>query len=445
MRRALVAYAAFAIAAPAFAASGIFIGTLGKTSIDLAINDRDPDHVVGATLRPRSEVTSFIPRMTTLRLLTGTRERDRFTLQEWDAAGHQTATIVARLKQNFYLDGTWTPTGGRAQRLSSWVDSQHQSAFADSTSASTPALERLHDDIRGGRWSAAEFDARLACAIADRECVWIDALSALAAGREPPHAAYEPWRGLVFERAGAKEEAIKAGRQLCESRSPIACRFWIDVQPERETLRAACRQAFVACDRYWGTNEITLIDAAWRADAAEVARLLARGTSPDVGGEARLLTPLQAAVIKGSMPAVKLLIEHGADPNRHGDALSALFHAISAKHDDMALFLIDHGAKIDNGYHEDILWHAAYYNLRKTVHAILEGGVDPNGGTVPAGSPLTAAVDNRNRAMVADLLAHGADPDYSNKHSEGSPIDHARRTHQTEILRMLLAARKKSE
>jgi len=67
-------------------------------------------------------------------------------------------------------------------------------------------------------------------------------------------------------------------------------------------------------------------------------------------------------------------------------------------------------------------------------------GEDPD-DTVPAGSPLTAAVDKRDRLMVKALLEHGADPDWKAKFTDGSPIDHARRTHQTAILRMLIAAR----
>ena len=39
--------------------------------------------------------------------------------------------------------------------------------------------------------------------------------------------------------------------------------------------------------------------------------------------------------------------------------------------------------------------------------------------------------------------AHGADPEFETNHSDGSPIDHARRLHAEKILRMLLAAPKK--
>ena len=39
--------------------------------------------------------------------------------------------------------------------------------------------------------------------------------------------------------------------------------------------------------------------------------------------------------------------------------------------------------------------------------------------------------------------AHSADPEFETNHSDGSPIDHARRLHATKILRLLLAAPKK--
>jgi hypothetical protein len=44
--------------------------------------------------------------------------------------------------------------------------------------------------------------------------------------------------------------------------------------------------------------------------------------------------------------------------------------------------------------------------------------------------------------LPQDLLAHGANPDYENKHSGGSAIDWASRTHQSTMLRLLLAAQK---
>jgi hypothetical protein len=47
--------------------------------------------------------------------------------------------------------------------------------------------------------------------------------------------------------------------------------------------------------------------------------------------------------------------------------------------------------------------------------------------------------------MVKALLDHGADPEWQAKFTDGSPIDHARKTHQTKILRLLLAARERQK
>jgi hypothetical protein len=89
--------------------------------------------------------------------------------------------------------------------------------------------------------------------------------------------------------------------------------------------------------------------------------------------------------------------------------------------------LVEHGAKANAG---DALWSAANMRKRAIVKRILANGEDPDEKSAPAGSALTMAVINRDLELIKERINHGADPDFSTRHSNGSPIDHARRTGQ---------------
>jgi len=319
---------------------------------------------------------------------------------------------------------------------------------------SAPVMQRLHDAVRAARWNDAMFSAKLACALDDRECGWTRALPALQAARVPAAEAYEPWKSLVLERAGRWHDALKASRELCEQWSRIGCLFHADLatRPKvnaREVYRFTCHQRQVRCDGRWGASEIALIDAAWMRDEAGVERLLRGNVNVNAGGDDLLPTALQTAAMHGSLSIVKQLVERGADVRAAPPTawLSPLFYAIDERNEELALYLLSRGAPIhmkrDEQYgDENLLVEATGARMRRVVHAMLELGESPDWWGVPAGSALTIAVDNGDLAIARDLIAHGARPDYELKFSEGSPIDHARRTGQTQMLQLLLAARK---
>ncbi|NIP96181.1 MAG: ankyrin repeat domain-containing protein, partial [Akkermansiaceae bacterium] len=60
------------------------------------------------------------------------------------------------------------------------------------------------------------------------------------------------------------------------------------------------------------------------------------------------LTPLQAAACAGRVGAVKLLLDHEANPRATGDAgESALIFAVRRGHSEVAKLLLERGAGID--------------------------------------------------------------------------------------------------
>jgi len=156
------------------------------------------------------------------------------------------------------------------------------------------------------------------------------------------------------------------------------------------------------------------------------------------GNAGRLLSPLLGATFARSLPIVRMLLDHGADPNAAYDYELPLLAAVSNRLEEIALLLLDRGAR--PGANE--LWTAVYYRMNRLTKKLVEKGAEID-DEVPAGTPLTAAVDNGDVEMVQYLLARGADPEAETNHSQGSPIHHAEHDHRKRILAMLLAARDK--
>ncbi len=89
-------------------------------------------------------------------------------------------------------------------------------------------------------------------------------------------------------------------------------------------------------------------------------------------------TALMIAAIRGSLPAVKALVQRGASVNREG--WTPLHYAASGPDNGVAGFLVSQGAKIDarspNG--STPLMMAARYGSTDVVPVLLKAGADPS-------------------------------------------------------------------
>ena len=84
-----------------------------------------------------------------------------------------------------------------------------------------------------------------------------------------------------------------------------------------------------------------------KANAAMVEKLLKAGADPNLAllsGE----TALMAAAEKGSLDAVKLLLDHGANVNAKEpqEGQTAIIWAAAEKHSDILKVLLEHGADV---------------------------------------------------------------------------------------------------
>ena len=141
-------------------------------------------------------------------------------------------------------------------------------------------------------------------------------------------------------------------------------------------------------------------------------------------------TPLLNWAIQGGhLRMVELLVRHGAEVNPYADPKvtldnSPLHNAVYKRRPDIAVFLIENGAKINaqdyDGY--TALHRAVLYDDVGMVRVLLKHGASPNtrqdwfrpracapnGDTRTFFTPLHTAAQNESPELVALLLAHGA-------------------------------------
>ncbi|MEO8096103.1 MAG: ankyrin repeat domain-containing protein [Acidobacteriota bacterium] len=152
------------------------------------------------------------------------------------------------------------------------------------------------------------------------------------------------------------------------------------------------------------------IAASFYNNSAEVARLLDAGASANPpAGTREHNTPLRYASMSGDLASVKLLLDHGANPN----AGSPLSEAVTFGHPDVAAALIAAGADIDGVESTGInLLHWATITNRPALIPVLAkagvplNDVDENGFTALM---YAATIDFGDTKTLEALLAAGAD------------------------------------
>jgi len=142
-----------------------------------------------------------------------------------------------------------------------------------------------------------------------------------------------------------------------------------------------------------GTQDTTLFRAAETGDRPGIEAALSRGADvnrKNAGG----MTALILAARAGSVPAVRALLHHGANPGLGGgaNAWPPLMHAIHKNRLEAARALLDGGAQVDGRGRsgETALMMAAGYGYTPLVELLLERGANPRAET-PAGYNVLAA------------------------------------------------------
>lgn len=161
------------------------------------------------------------------------------------------------------------------------------------------------------------------------------------------------------------------------------------------------------------SNESAVHLAARGGHDGVVALLLRKGL--DVNGD-RILSeagemPIEFAAKRGHLAVVKVLLAAGAEINHHyPSGETALMLAIRGLHSQIAVLLLENGAKFEKGRYNDLPIHAAArFGLVEVLRVLLEKGqsVDCEGSDSST-TPLEVAIRAGQEAAALFLLSKGA-------------------------------------
>jgi ankyrin repeat protein len=151
-----------------------------------------------------------------------------------------------------------------------------------------------------------------------------------------------------------------------------------------------------------------LILAATHGDANQVVEALKAGADPQAVSRTGV-TPLLAAAFGGSVEAVRVVVEHGADVNHVATGYRAW--TWTAEHISSTEQPIAKTASL--GYTALIL--AAQKGFADIVAYLLDHGADPKLADLEGDTPLYVASEQGHAKIVAMLLDKGVDPDEGQK------------------------------
>jgi ankyrin repeat protein len=177
-------------------------------------------------------------------------------------------------------------------------------------------------------------------------------------------------------------------------------------------MRASCISAGLICILsilHAQTGAETFFQAI-RAGDASTLRTLSAGS---VNVKDKLdTTPLHYAAIYGNTESVRILLEHGADPNARNK--SGVTPLIFAAYDfEKTKLLVEKGADVNARSAKGmtpILVATSVYGNTATVRYLLEKGASAKAASADDDDPLQNAASKGDTEMVRLLLAKGADP-----------------------------------
>jgi len=149
------------------------------------------------------------------------------------------------------------------------------------------------------------------------------------------------------------------------------------------------------------------------------------GINPNGKDETDGRTALISAAARGDLDVVNVLVQRGADVNvKDNLSYTALFHAIEAMYDEVALVLmsqptLDPNARGKNG--TTALINYVWRVRKDAVEKLLERGADVNAQDADGDAPLHGAAQMGDMEILNLLLDKGADPNIKNRLG-GTPL-----------------------
>ena len=152
---------------------------------------------------------------------------------------------------------------------------------------------------------------------------------------------------------------------------------------------------------------------------------------------------LVEAAAKADLAEVRALIQQGQDVNApYGDGATALHWAVHWDHQEMAKLLVRAGAAVNaaNDLGVTPLWLASENGSAAMVERLLKAGANPNVALASGETPLMAAALSGNAPLVELLLAAGADVSAKEKRQGQTALMWAASQKQTRVAQVLVAS-----
>ena len=192
-----------------------------------------------------------------------------------------------------------------------------------------------------------------------------------------------------------------------------------------------------------GPRDHALFGAIRSGDPALLESHLREGTPVNVQG-ADGMTPLALAALYGTADTVRLLLDHGADPNAVGQTGAGPL-LLAAGDLEKVRLLVDRGADVNACSklgNTPLISAAAYVGNLEVVKLLLDKGADPLAKNRNTITVLTSAVSANDAGMVRFLIARGCKPAKAFNlfgASGNSPLELAVQNGNAEIVEILLA------
>eukprot|EP00968_Pinguiococcus_pyrenoidosus_P012483 scaffold1096_cov171-Pinguiococcus_pyrenoidosus.AAC.4 len=184
----------------------------------------------------------------------------------------------------------------------------------------------------------------------------------------------------------------------------------------------------------------SLHDAAERGDVEEVMRLVGEGADKESQEEIDGTTPLLAAVEKGHLEVVQVLLVCGANKEAANNKGWTPLNAAAQKGQlEVVQALLDRGANMDaaNNNGATPLCSAARHGHLEVVQALLHRGANMEAPDNNGATPLYVAAGNGHLEVVQALLDRGANKEAANK-CAATPLHTAAQKGHLEVLQALL-------
>jgi len=141
-------------------------------------------------------------------------------------------------------------------------------------------------------------------------------------------------------------------------------------------------------------------------------------------------TPLTQAAARNDVATLRHLLEEGHKPDEHGNSWTPLIWAARSGSVEAITVLIDAGADVNlpgptgDDWDATPLQHAILQRQPGAVRLLLDRGADVNRGAGGSLAPLFLAAGDTDPAILKLLLAHGADPSVEDQNG-ATPLSRA--------------------